>query len=483
MNINLQPISNVVGVLLIVVGLLMFCCIPFSIYFHSGDGGALFTAGCITMIFGIISWMYKFKSNAQVNKREGYLIVAIGWLAMIIFGALPYEFSGVTYSFTDSLFESVSGLTTTGATIFIDIESLPEGVLLWRSLSQWIGGMGIIVLTVAIFPLLGIGGIELFTAEVPGPTSDKIHPRIKETAKLLWMIYVGFTFLLFVILLLEGMSAFESLNHAFTVMATGGFSTRNDSIAAFGSHIQYTIVFFMFLSGTNYTVIYHGLTGKWRKVFGSPEFVFYLILIGSLTIIVWIQILYLTREPLEQTFRTSLFQIVSILTSSGFVTANYTGWSNGITFLFFVLFFSGGCAGSTTGGIKLIRHLIFLKNTILEFKRILHPRAIIRIKLSGNIVAPRILTHILVFLLVYLFFFIAGSLTITILGMDFVSAVGAAASALGNVGPAIGSVGPEYNYFYIPTAAKWVLSFLMLIGRLELFTILVLFTPYFWRTN
>ncbi len=483
MTINLQPISNVIGVLMILVGLLMFLCIPFSVYFNSGDAGAMFTSGVVTMVFGIVSWMYKFKSNAQVNKREGYLIVALGWLAMIIFGALPYQFSGVTYSFTDSVFESVSGLTTTGATIFVDIESLPEGLLLWRSLSQWIGGMGIIVLTVAIFPLLGIGGIELFAAEVPGPTSDKLHPRIKETAKRLWLIYVGFTAALFIILLLEGLSLFDSINHAFTVMATGGFSTKNQSIAAFAHHVQYTMVFFMFLSGTNYTIIYFGLQGRLKKVFQSQEFLFYVILVTGLTLILTVQLLHHTEYSLSDTFRLALFQIVSILTTSGFVTADYTAWSNGITFLFFILFFTGGCAGSTTGGIKLIRHLIFLKNTLLEFKRILHPRAVIRIKLNGAIVAPRILTHILVFLLVYLFFFIVGSIAMTVMGMDFVSAVGASASALGNVGPAIGSVGPMENYFYIPTGAKWVLSFLMLIGRLELFTILVLFTPYFWRIN
>jgi trk system potassium uptake protein TrkH len=484
MKINIQPISNVVGVLLIVIGVLMYCCIPFGLHHHSGDAGALFEAGTITIVVGILFWKYKFKSNAIVNKREGYLIVAVGWLSMIVFGALPYYFSGVTASITDAVFESVSGLTTTGATIFTDIEFLPKGILVWRSLTQWVGGMGIIVLTVAIFPLLGIAGIELFGAEAPGPKSDKIHPRIKETAKRLWYIYVGLTGILFLLLMIEGMPFYDSLNHALTTMATGGFSIKNNSIAFYTSPlIQYTITLFMFIAGTNYTVLYFGFKRKWKNVLRSDEFKFYVTLVFLLAAIITFTIFSKTDYNLEESFRYGTFQMISILTTTGYVTDDYTSWSNGLTMIFFILLFVGACAGSTSGGIKLIRHLVFLKNTILEFKRILHPRAIIRMKIDGKMVAPRIMTHILVFLLVYLIAFIGGSVLVTILGMDFESSIGAVATSLGNVGPGIGTVGPVNNFSLVPIPAKWILSFLMLMGRLELFTILILFFPYFWRNN
>lgn len=484
MKINPQPISNVIGVLLLIIGFLMLCCVPVSWFHKSGDATSLFFSGACTMIFGIISWQYKFKSEANVNKREGYLIVAFGWLAMILFSSLPFLFSGVVDSYTDALFESVSGLTTTGATIFTDIEILPHGILVWRSLTQWMGGMGIIVLTVALFPLLGIGGIELFVAEAPGPTSDKIHPRIKEVAKRLWFIYVGLTVFLFFILWLEGMSSFDAFNHSLTTMATGGFSTKNASVAHFASPlIEYTLIIFMFVAGINYTLIYYFFKRKWKNIWASDEFRTYLFLVLTLTlgITTWV---HLTQDySLEYSFRTVLFQIVSLITTTGFVTADYTSWGISLTMIFFILLFVGACAGSTSGGIKLIRHIVFFKNALLEFKRLLHPRAIIRIKINKQIVAPKILTHILVFLILYLSLFVVGSIVLSMTGMDFLSSVGAAATSLGNVGPGIGNVGPVDNFALLPDTAKWVLSILMLLGRLELFTILIIFSPYFWRTN
>jgi trk system potassium uptake protein TrkH len=280
------------------------------------------------------------------------------------------------------------------------------------------------------------------------------------------------------------MPFYDSLNHAFTTMATGGFSTKNSSIAFYTDPvIQYTITLFMFIAGTNYAVLYFAFKRKWKNVFASDEFKFYLILVGILGLLITARIFDKTDYNLEESFRYGIFQLVSVLTTTGFITDDYTSWSDGLTMIFFILLFVGACAGSTSGGIKLIRHLVFLKNSILEFKRILHPRAIIRMKIDGNVVAPRIMTHILVFLLVYLISFVVGSVIVTILGMDFLSAIGAVATSLGNVGPGIGSVGPVDNFASVPETAKWVLSFLMLLGRLELFTILVLFFPYFWRNN
>ena len=480
--IRLQPISNVVGVLLILLGGLMLACLPFSFYYHEGDSQALIVSGLLTMTIGGLSWLYKFEGEASLNRREGYLVVALGWLAMALFSTLPFLFSGVIDSFSDALFESISGLTTTGATTLTDVESVPKGILFWRSMTQWIGGMGIIVLTVAIFPLLGIAGIELFQAEAPGPTSDKIHPRIKETAKRLWLIYVGLTLVLLMVLFFSGMSFYDAINHALTTMATGGFSTKNASIAQFASPlIEYELIFFMLLAGTNYTVIYWALKGRIRRVFKSEEYRLYWAVVLGASLVIAGAVFYLGKFDLEASFRTALFQVSSIITTTGFVTADYTSWSQGLTTIFFVLLFIGACAGSTSGGIKLIRHLVFLKNSYLEFNRILHPRGVIRIKIDQQVVAPRILTHILVFLLIYLGLFVVGTIVVTALGMDFVSASGAVATSLGNVGPGIGDVGPINNFAAVPTPAKLFLAFMMLLGRLELFTILVLFTPYFWK--
>jgi len=483
--INFRPIINIIGVLLAIIGLMMLSSLAFSFYFKSGDESALLFAGLLTSSIGLISWYFtKGERGKRINKREGYLVVALGWLTMSIFGMLPYLFSGVIPNLTDAMFETVSGLTTTGASVLNDIESIPKGILFWRSMTQWIGGMGIIVLTVAIFPLLGIGGIELFVAESPGPTSDKIHPRIKETAKRLWMIYVALTAVLTVILSFAGMTFYDAINHAMTTMSTGGFSTKNDSIAHFNSPlIQYPIIFFMFLAGTNFTIIYFSLKGKFKKVWQSDEFRAYLTVVVILVLLVSYAVYNLGGTAFEQSFRNSAFQVVSVITTTGFVTADYTAWTPGLTMFFFILMFVGASAGSTSGGIKVVRHLVFFKNSLLEFKRLLHPRAIIRIKIDRQIVAPRILTHILVFLLIYLILFVIGSIIVTMMGMDFISAVGAVATSLGNVGPGIGSVGPLDNFAEIPLSAKWFLCFLMLLGRLELFTILILFTPSFWKSN
>jgi len=366
---------------------------------------------------------------------------------------------------------------------------MPKDLLYWRSLTQWIGGMGIIVLTVAIFPLLGIGGIELFTAESPGPTSEKIHPRIQETAKRLWLIYVGLTVVLIILLKIAGMTFYDALNHGLTTMATGGFSTKNASMMAYPSAlIQYIIIFFMFLAGMNYSMTYLALNRKFKKVWQNDEFKAYLLGIIGITIVVSMFVYFIERNgniafPYEQAFRDSLFQIVSLVTTTGFVSADYTAWSSGVTMIFFILLFSGACAGSTSGGIKLIRHLVFFKNSRLEFKRILHPRAVLPLKINELVVKPRIVTHIIIFLLLYLFLFVFGSIVLSMIGHDFETAIGAVATSLGNVGPGIGKVGPVDNFAHFDKGTKWFLAFLMLMGRLELFTILVLMTPYFWKSN
>ena len=487
--INLKQVVRVLAVLQLLMGGLMLTALPFSYYYDSGDEMVFYYSSAICFLAGAVFWFLSKTEDRSVNKREGYLIVALGWLTMVSFGALPYLFCGRMGGLTDAFFETMSGMTTTGASILADIESMPQGILFWRSMTQWIGGMGIIVLTVAIFPLLGIGGIELFSAEAPGPTSDKIHPRIQETAKRLWLIYVGLTALLLVILKMAGMNFYDAANHALTTMATGGFSTKNASMQAYDvPAIQYPVILFMFLAGTNYSVTYLALKGKLSQVWKNDEFKAYLFTVVVLALVVSFGVFYLKNVdaqamPFEKAFRDSLFQIVSIMTTTGFVSADYTAWAPWLTMLFFILLFVGASAGSTSGGIKVIRHLVFVKNSFLEFKRLIHPRAVVPLKLNGRVVAPRIMTHIIIFLLLYMILFIIGSLLMSVMGYDFMTAVGAVATSLGNVGPAIGHVGPVDNFAWLSDTAKWFLSFLMLLGRLELFTILVLLTPYFWKAN
>lgn len=486
--INSAIVINVIGAILILLSGFMLTTLPFSVYYNSHDTSSIIYSAISTFLVGFAGWYFGRNASKKIGKREGFLIVGVGWLSVAFFSSLPYWFSNIIPEFTNSFFESVSGLTTTGASVINDIEGVPKGILFWRSLTQWIGGMGIIVLTVAIFPLLGIGGVELFVAEAPGPTSDKIHPRIKETAKRLWLIYVGLTVLLTILLFLIDMNFYDAINHGLTTMATGGFSTKNASIAYFQNpFIHYTIAIFMFIAGINYTIIYYSLMGKFKRVWGSDEFKTYLFLIVGLIIMVTTVVYYSTDNNMEASFRASAFQIISIITTTGFVSADYTSWTPFLTLLFFILLFVGASAGSTSGGIKIIRHLVIFKNSFLELKRLLHPKAIIRTKVDKKIVAPRILTHVLVFLLLYLMLFVFGSMLMINILSDFeeplLTSIGAVATSLGNVGPSIGELGPLDNFSAVPFSGKWLLILLMLLGRLELFTILILFSPFFWRKN
>ena len=482
--IHFNIVGRIIGILLLIVGGLMLPGIGFALFDGTQDVWALGWSALVTIGVGLLLQLLRPGDGLRVTKREGYLIVALGWVSMVLAGMLPYLFSTTIANPIDAFFETMSGMTTTGASVITEIEEMPRGILFWRSMTQWIGGMGIIVLTVAIFPLLGMGGIELFVAEAPGPTSDKIHPRIQETAKRLWLIYVGLTAALTLILYLEGMTFYDAINHALTTLSTGGFSTKNASIAHFASPaIQYSIIVFMLLAGTNFTVLYFAFKARWRKVLQFDEFKMYLIVLVALVAIITIGVRMNSDKAFEPAFREAAFQVVSLVTTTGFVSADYTAYADWVTMVVFIMLFLGGSAGSTSGGIKLIRHLIFLKNCIREFKLILHPRAVISLKLNGQVVQPRVITHILVFLLVYLFFFVLGSVLLSALGMDFPTAIGAAATSLGNVGPGIGNVGPLDNFAHLPQNAKLILAFLMLVGRLELFTILLLFTPYFWKSN
>lgn len=464
-------------------GVLMMTGIPFSFYYSSDDIIPLLISGLITSLFGVLLWFLTRKTDTtDIGKREGYLVVSLGWLAMSLFGAIPFVLHGAIPGYTDAFFETMSGFTTTGASILTDIESVPAGLLFWRSLTQWLGGMGIIVLSLAILPLLGIGGMQLFSAEVPGITKDKFHPRVKETAKRLWGIYVILTGTQVVLLLIGGLNLFDSINHAFTTMATGGFSTKNASTAYFTSpFVQYVFIIFMFFAGMNFTLHYFALHMKFGSFKRNTEFKFY-----AIFILVAAAIIMFIHNPhhsfhFEESFRQTLFHVVSLVTTTGYVSSDYENWAPFSRMIFFVLLFIGGCAGSTGGGIKFARHYLLLRNGLLELKRLLHPRAVIPVRFNGKAVSQEIILNVQAFFILYILLFVAGSVLLSLLGLDFLTAAGAVATCIGNVGPGIGAVGPVNNFADLPGLSKWILSFFMLVGRLELFTVLILFSPSFWK--
>lgn len=481
-DINYGLIIRIIGFLLMIEGLFMLTGIPFSWRDCGGSCFALLVAAEITLIFGGLCWILTQNASRVLGKREGYIIVTFSWVLISVFGALPFMISGAIPGFADAFFETMSGFTTTGASVLTDIESVPKDLLYWRSLTQWLGGMGIIVLSVAILPILGIGGMQLFMAEMPGVTYDKLHPRITSTAKRLWGIYVMFTAAQIILLWAGEMNFFDAVCHSFTTMATGGFSTRNNSIAAFGSYSQYVIIFFMFLAGTNFTMHYFMLHGQLRKVFHNEEFRTYVLIIGVATVIITASLSYFNHlEGFSDGFRDALFTVVSILTTTGYVTANYLSWPGLLWMIIFILMFIGGSAGSTGGGMKIIRQLLMFKNSWMELRRSIHPNAVLPVKYNHKSVPQDIVFKLMAFFLMYILVFTSGTIALSVLGLDFETAVGASITCLGNIGPGIGLVGPVDNFNFLPEAAKFVLSFLMLLGRLELFTVLILFSPYFWK--
>lgn len=468
-----------------------------SLYHREEIALQIFIAAAITAASGAILMVTTKKYERELQRRDGYLIVSFGWILMAISGTLPYVLSGSIPSFTNAFFETMSGYTTTGATILTDIESIPKGILFWRSLTHWIGGMGIIVLAVAILPILGIGGMQLFAAEAPGPSADKLKPRITDTAKRLWLIYVGLTVAETFLLYFAGMGIFDAVNHSMSTMSTGGFSTKNASVAHWNHTpiIQYIITLFMFLAGTNFVVSYFGFKGRFQKVFKDEEFKWYCFFILGFATIACLVIFYGAEPGLssinhpmvlgefESALRHGLFQVLTVVTTTGFITADYTLWTPFLTVLFFGLFFLGGSAGSTAGGVKVMRHVIMIRNGFIEFKRTLHPNAILPVHYNGKSISKKIVFNVLGFFILYMLSFIIGAVVLAAMGVDFITAIGGAASTLGNIGPAFGSLGPVDHYDGLPAAAKWWCSFLMLIGRLELFTVLILLTPFFWRNR
>jgi trk system potassium uptake protein TrkH len=441
----------------------------------------LIASAAIAVVAGLTAYKLTPKPEG-LTIRESYLIVSAAWLGAAVFGALPYVIGGVA-SPLDAFFESVSGFTTTGSSIFPDPESLPRGILFWRDLSQWLGGMGIIVLVVAVLPFLGVGGMQLFRAEVPGPTPERLQPRIRQTASILWRVYVGLTAAQVIFYLLGGMSLFDALTHAFGTMPTGGFSPRTASVGAFDSpYLQYVTVLFMYLAGVNFSLHYRALSGKPRSLLEDEEWRFYsLLLVAAVIIVLAAHLIGGTYDSFEVAFRASAFQVVSIGTTTGFATADYVTWPAVTQGILLFLMFVGGMAGSTGGGMKTLRLWAALKQGIVELRKHLHPRAVMVTRIGGNVVHEGVMLNILAFMLLFVASFIVGALLLAVLGVDLVTAAGASAAAIGNIGPGLADVGPTGHYAWVPGTGKVVLSLLMLLGRLEIYTVLVIFHPEFWR--
>lgn len=465
-----------------VEGVAMLLALAVSLIYNESDTvGFILSSGLNMSVGAAIIWLTRNVSQ-DIGKREGFIIVALVWIVFSLLGSLPYIFTGSIPSYTDAFFETMSGFTTTGSSILNDIESLPHGILFWRSLTQWLGGMGMIVLSLAILPVFGIGGMQLYIAEVPGPTPDKISPRIRQTAASLWVIYLIFTLAQILLLWLGKMPLFDAICHSFTTMATGGFSTKQASIAFWPSpYIQYVVILFMFIAGTNFTLSYFAIRGKFRNLLKDEEYKYYTIITFSFTILIFAGLLISTQTGVEKAFRDALFQVVSIITTTGYATTDYLLWKPVLIALIFSVFFFGGSAGSTGGGIKIMRIVLLFKNGYYELKRMVHPNAVIPLKFNNHSVDSKIVTNVLAFFVLYFMIFGVSTVLFMLFEPDLETSMGAVATSLGNIGPGLGTVGPAETFAHIHPAGKWFLSFLMLLGRLELFTILVLFSPTFWK--
>jgi trk system potassium uptake protein TrkH len=480
--LSYKTIFRILGLILITEGVFMWLVVPVVLIFKEKDLLPFLLSGSITIAVGMVAYLPLRKTPLELNRRDGYVIVTGAWMLFSLFGTLPFLLTRSIPDFTDAFFETISGFTTTGASILNNIEELSHGVLFWRSLIQWLGGMGIILLTLLLLPFLGIGGMQLFSAEVPSPTPDKLHPHVKDTAKRLWLIYLVFTFSETLLLWAGEMNFYDAFCHSLTTMATGGYSTKQASIAYWDSpYIHYIITLFMFLAGTNFTLAYFGMHGQFRKIWENEEFKWYLGFVAGFTLLVTLGLYFTTGGRFEPSFRNALFQVVSIITTTGYATADYMLWAPWIMVLIFMLMFFGGSAGSTGGGPKIMRIVVMLKNSTQELKRMIHPNAVIPVRLNKMAVERSVVTNVLAFIAFYGIIVMISTAVMSMLGNDLDTSIGAVAATLGNIGPGIGKVGPALNFSEIQMAGKWYLSLLMLVGRLELFTVLVLFSPLFWR--
>lgn len=477
-------IYRIMGVLVLIEAVMLLCCAGVSLFYAEDDLNSFIVTVIITTIAGGSLAFLGRDAEKQLGKRDGIIIVSISWIVVSVFGMLPFYLSGYIPSIANAFFETMSGFTSTGASILDNVEALPHGLLFWRSLTQWFGGLGIVFFTIAVLPIFGVGSVQLFAAEACVFNHDKVHPRIGVTARWIWSIYFGLTLTVIILLAAGGMPVFDSICHAFGTTGTGGFSTKQASIAFYNSpYIEYVIAIFMTVSGVNFTLLLLFVNGKFKKLFNNTELKWYLMSVAFFTLFITGGLYHTNSTGLEEAFRKAFFQVTSLHTSTGFITADYMTWEPALWTILCVLMVIGACAGSTSGGMKCIRLVILTKVAQNEFKRIIHPNAVLPVKVNKQVAPPSVLTNSLSFIFVYLAIVTVSCLIMMMMGIDFVDSIGSVISCVGNAGPGLGVTGPAYSWNGLPDAAKWLSSFLMLVGRLELFTILILFTRGFWKQN
>ena len=481
-KISLPLLLRVQGFLVLIEGCFMLAVLPVTYFHHGINAFSMPFAALITVLTGfILCFSTRKHKGEQLNHREGVITICISWLVLSVFGGLPFLLSKSVPNFTDAFFEALSGFTTTGATILTKIEAVPKDILLWRSMTQWMGGLAIIVFGVALMPLLGVGGMQLFMIEMNGINYDKLHPRTMHTAKRLWGIYIFFTLLETLLLYVGDMDWFDALCHSLTTISSGGFSTRTGSLSGFSDYSQIVVMCFMILSGCNFTLLLIAMVRRPKALFNNEEFKNFIFTILGVSIVLATILIFMVKQPVGSALRSSFFSVISTLTTTGFFVNNYTLWPVGLWGILLLLMFIGACSGSTAGGIKIIRHLIFIKNSVLELKRIIHPNAVISVKINRKSVSKSVILKTMTFVFLYFFIFVIGTIVLLAMGIDFNTSIGASIASLSNLGTGIGEVGPLGTYAFLPQAAKWVLMAFMLLGRVEIFTLISIFSRNFWK--
>lgn len=481
-KINHPLVLRIEGQLLLMEGLMMLTVLPVTYLHHGLYAFSMPFSALITLLTGFILLIATRRHKGdKTSSRDGVYVVCISWLVLSLFGAIPYLLSKSVPNFTDGFFEALSGFTTTGATILTRIEAVPKDILLWRSMTQWIGGLAIIVFTIAILPYLSMSGMQLFVAEINGINYDKLHPRIMHTVRRIWGLYLFFTLLETLLLYLGDMDLYDALCHSMSTISSGGFSTRTESLGAFSNYSQVVVSVFMLLSGCNFSLLLLSLSWKSFAIFKNQEFRTFLLYTFFLSVGIGLVLLFGCHRSLGSSFRESFFSVISAFTTTGFFVSDYTAWPVFLWVVLFLLMFIGACSGSTSGGIKIFRHLIFVKNSVLELKRIIHPNAMLPVKVNGKSISTGGVNKNLSFIFIYFLVFLGGSIVLLFTGADFSTAIGASVASLGNVGTGIGLVGPGGSYVAFPLFAKWILMLMMVLGRVELFSMITLLSRSFWK--
>ena len=477
-----KAIFRIIGFLLLFEALSLLSCIPVALYYGEPTEYLLLSVAAMVVSGSFFAYICR-KAGRNVSRKDGYIVVTVIWIIFSLFGSLPYMLSGYIPSFTDAFYETMSGFTTTGSSILSNIESLPRSLLFWRSLTHWIGGLGIVFFTVAVFPIFGLGDMHLFAAESVGPMRAKLHPRISVTARWILTVYIGLTVIATVAFYAAGMGWFDSLCHSMSTVSTGGFSTKQASIAVFGSPlIEYVTILFMFIGGVSLSLQYLLIfKGRIKELFRDTEFRTYLMFVLFFTAIISVGLFLTTTMTAEWSFRTALFQVVSIQTTTGFATVDYTLWSPLLWLMLCGLMFVGACSGSTSGAMKCVRVATLFKVMWNEFKRIVHPNAVLPVRMARKIIPTSVQSAILAYTVIYFFMVIVGLVVNMAFGIDFLNSFGLSVASVGNVGPALGNYGPMDSLALLPAGVKWFCSFQMLVGRLEFFAVLLLLTPIFWK--